>query len=227
MSSKSKLFAFAGAVALSMGMSAVAAPIAIWTFETSIPVTAGPLAPEVGAGAATALHASASTVYSNPSGNISAESYSSNFWAVGDYYQFQTSTVGYTGVDFSWDQTGSSTGPKDFKVQYSTDGSTFLDLTTYTVLLNGAPNPSWGVATGGPVYSFAPLSGPAGIFDNQPTLYVRLTDNSTTAINGGTVATGGTDRVDNVAFNGIIPEPATAGALTAAGLMLLSRRRKD
>ncbi|HEV7397606.1 MAG TPA: hypothetical protein VGN86_13940, partial [Pyrinomonadaceae bacterium] len=72
----------------------------------------------------TALHASASTVWSNPAGNASVKSVSSNNWAVGDYYQFLFSTSGYTAISITWDQTGSATGPRDFKVQYSTNGTT-------------------------------------------------------------------------------------------------------
>src|SRR4051812_39869141 len=50
--------------------------LAQWTFETSVPTTAGPLAPEVGSGSALAFHIGAST-YSNPVGNGSNESFSS------------------------------------------------------------------------------------------------------------------------------------------------------
>src|SRR5262245_45848287 len=38
-----------------------------------------------------AFHASASTVWSNPAGNASAKSVSSDHWGVGDYYQFSFS----------------------------------------------------------------------------------------------------------------------------------------
>ena len=43
--------------------------------------------------------------------------------------------------------------------------------------------------------------------DNQPTVYVRLVDNSTTNINAGTVATSGSDRVDSVTVtaNSLLP----------------------
>ncbi len=60
------------AVAVSYAASsAMAGTIADWTFETSIPSTAGPYSPEVGAGSATGSHAAAST-YSSPAGNGSA-----------------------------------------------------------------------------------------------------------------------------------------------------------
>src|SRR5207244_4838055 len=77
----------------------------------------------------TGLHASSSTIWSNPAGNASSKSVSSDHWAIGDYYQFSFSTSGYSAISITWDQTGSGTGPKDFKVQYSTNGTTFTDAT--------------------------------------------------------------------------------------------------
>jgi len=62
------------------------------------------------------LHASASTIWSNFAGNASAKSFSADHWAIGDYYQFSFSTTGYSAISITWDQTGSGTGPRDFKV---------------------------------------------------------------------------------------------------------------
>src|SRR5690242_3123267 len=91
---RSRIATAALALSLTCAGSVVrAATIATWTFETTAPATAGPFAPEVGAGAATGFHAGATT-YSSPAGNGSAKSFSSNTWAVGDYYQFQVSTLG-------------------------------------------------------------------------------------------------------------------------------------
>src|SRR5262249_15573774 len=115
------------AVAVSYAASnAMAGTIANWTFETSQPVTAGPVAPEAGVGSALGSHAGTST-YSSPAGNGSAHSFSSNVWAIGDYYQFQVSTVGQSQIGLVFDQTSSGTGPRDFKVAYSTNGTTFTD----------------------------------------------------------------------------------------------------
>ena len=125
----------------------MAGTIADWTFET-LPaspavITAGPYAAEVGAGTATGSHAAVST-YSTPAGNGSVHSYSSNQWQIGDYYQFQVSTVGQSQIGLVFDQTSSATGPRDFKVQYSTNGTTFTDSGfSYSVLANAAPNPLW------------------------------------------------------------------------------------
>ncbi|MBK9099321.1 MAG: hypothetical protein IPM14_14640 [bacterium] len=102
---------------------------ASWSFEgvtttntgtTPIISVGSPLA-DAGAltagSAFTALHANALTVWSNPAGNGSVKSVSSNYWTVGDYYQFSFSTTGYSNIAITWDQMGSSTGPRDFKVK--------------------------------------------------------------------------------------------------------------
>jgi hypothetical protein len=208
--------------------------IADWTFESSLPAgTPGAgiwitnISAEIGSGTASGWHAG-NAVYSSPAGNISAHSFSSTLWAVGDLYQFVVSTAGKSGVTVSWDQTSSSTGPGRFNLAYSTDGTAFTTvLTDYTVLQNGgAPNPAWSPTAGGSVYSFSvDLSGNTAL-NNQPTLYFRLVDDSTTSAGGGTVGTAGTDRVDN--FSVVVPEPN--GLLVFGGLGLLVwnriRRRK-
>jgi MYXO-CTERM domain-containing protein len=220
----------AAVVAMSLSASAGAVTVAQWTFETSVPVTAGPFAAEVGSGTALGSHTSGSAVYSNPVGNGSGESFSSNYWSVDDYYQFQTSTTGYADVMLSWDQTSSSTGPKDFKLSYSTDGTVFTDFASYAVLGNGtSPNLSWSSSTPQPVYNFAyDLSGVTAL-DNQAKVYFRLTNTSTTAINGSAVATSGTDRVDNFMIAAAPVPEADTWAMLLAGLGLvgfMARRRK-
>jgi hypothetical protein len=202
----------------------MAGTIATWTFETTAPTTAGPLAPEVGAGSATGSHVGAST-YSSPAGNGSAHSFSSNTWAVDDYYQFQVSTTGQSGIGFQFDQTSSGTGPRDFKVQYSTDGSTFTDVNTYSVLANAAPNPVWNASTASPLYTTFVNLGTNSALDNQAAVYFRLVQTSAVSANGGTVATGGTDRVDNVSVVTNVPEPASLFLAFVAALSFAGIRR--
>jgi hypothetical protein len=77
--------------------------VAQWTFETSLPATAGPFSPELGSGSASGSHAAAAT-FSTPAGNGSTHSFSANTWAVGDSWQFQVNTLGFNNVGLSWDQ---------------------------------------------------------------------------------------------------------------------------
>ena len=201
--------------------------IADWTFETSVPATAGPFSPETGAGTALGSHAGAST-YSSPAGNGSTHSFSSNTWAVGDYYQFQVSTLNYSSIALSFDQTSSSTGPAQFQLEYSTNGTSFTNIgSPYSLLVNGSPNTPWTSSAYNSAYTFTPdLSSVSGLA-NDPTLYFRLVDNSTTSENGGTVASTGTDRVDNVDITGIAaaPEPS-AWALSALGIAAFAFLRR-
>jgi hypothetical protein len=201
------------------------AVLANWTFETSIPTTAGPHAAEVGTGNASGFHASGAVVYSNPAGNGSVESFSANEWQVNDYWQFTTTTTGFQNITIQWDQTSSNTGPRDFQLAWSTDGTNFTNLgAQYQVLPNAAPNPVWNATTASPIYTFGPVAAPAAL-DDQASIFFRLFQTSTVSANGGTVATAGTDRIDNVIISGdIIPEPASLGLL-AAGIAMMLRRR--
>jgi hypothetical protein len=206
--------------------------IADWTFETSQPSTAGPIAPEQGSGAASVVGVSSIT---SPIGDGSAHSFSATHWDSDDYYQFSTSTLNYNNIGITFEATGSSTGPKNFKLQYSTDGSTFSDSAfTYSVLINGTPNTTWSSSmsqAAASVYAFSFNLSSLSILDNQNSIYFRLIDTSATtggAIDGGDVGTGGTSRVDDFAISGeiaAVPEPAAAGAIAGVGLLALCTLR--
>lgn len=218
-------------VALPLFISASVASaqtLAQWTFEVNTPAdlanstTILGLAADVGTGTASGVHANSATDWTTPAGNGSTNSLSANTWEVGDYFQFTLSTVGYSGIGVSFDQTGSSTGPRDFNLSYSTDGSSFTAFGTYS-LING----SWSVSTPTLLptsYSFDLSSITA--LDNAASVYFRLIDTSTTSISGSTVGTGGTGRIDNFTVY-VVPEPAS-GALIGLGLLaLVSRRRRN
>jgi len=207
------ILAHVSAVALVAASSAWADTLAQWTFESSGPsiagtsTTFGPIAPEVGSGNAYGVHASASTVWSSPVGNGSPESFSANNWSVNDYFEFTIP---------------STTGPRDFSFTYSTDGSIFITVGSYQ-LTSGV---SWSGTIGGrpDQLSFLNISA----LDNwNGTIYFRVVDDSTTSINGGTVAAGGTGRIDNFTVTAtMIPEPSALAlvGLGVAGLVAFRRR---
>ena len=201
--------------------SASAATIASWTFETSIPATAGPHLPELGAGSATGVHSAGVTTYTSPSGNGSAASWNSNNWTVGDYYQFQVSTLGLSGVTFAWDQTRSSSGPgfqnvtdPNFKLEYSTDGVNFLNHVNYLV-----PVVTWNNTTSNPATQFSQDLSAITTLNNQSAVYFRLTS----ILPRQASSPNGTSRVDNVTVTAI-PEPACL-ILAVASLLLAAVRR--
>jgi hypothetical protein len=227
-----KIVGMTGIVLVSAATGAHASTvIADWTFESSAPATSGPFAPEIGSGSASGSHAGTST-YSSPAGNGSSHSFSSNTWVTGDYYQFNVDTANFSGITVTWDQTSSSTGPKDFQLEYSTNGTTFSSFANYSVLANASPNNPWS-STGSQNAAYTLTEDMSSItaLNNQANVYLRLVQFDTVAANGGTVGTGGTDRIDNVVIAGsaLTPVPLPAAAwLFASGLLgtLGMRRRR-
>ena len=199
--------------------------IADWTFETSQPATAGPIYPEAGSGTGTAYHSYSATPYSSVTGNGSAQAWSATHWNVGDYWQFSVSTLGYQNIQLSWDQTSSNTGPGIFALEYSINGTEFTQFVSYTVRTNASP--AWNSTSSSSLYSFNyDLSLITGL-NNEATVYFQLVDTNTTSANGGTVASGGTDRVDNFTVTGTqIPDsmPTLAGLVCGLGLLTVLRQ---
>jgi len=219
-------------------LAATAAPVlaqadlALWTFETSQPATAGPFVAEGGINGAISQamgsHAGAST-YSTPAGNGSAHSFSSNTWAVNDYYQFSTSSTGYSGIVVSWSQTSSNTGPRDFVLQYSSTGpgGPFTQFGgTMAVMANLNPPGFWNSTTAVPAYNFSVDLSSVAALNNAASIVFRLVNNSTASANStAPVAAGGTDRVDNFLIHANVPEPVSLAFLGLGGLLIGRRRR--
>jgi PEP-CTERM motif len=190
-----------------------------WTFETSAPssgdsATISGIVAEEGAGTASGVHASADTDWSNPVGNGSAESFSSNNWAIGDYYEFQTNTLGVGGVQLSWSQSRSGTGPSDFDLQWSTNGSTFNTAMSYVVSSVSMSSVSFKPE----LVHEANLQNIVALND-QPNVYFRLVATSAPS------STGGTNRVDD--FTVAVPEPAAAALMMLASLGLVGIFRRS
>lgn len=192
-------------------------PLAVNLTNTTFPSSGSYAADNGGTGFLTAVHASASTVWSSPAGNGSANSLSANNWATGDYFQFQFSTLTFSNIAITWSQTRSGTGLTNFSLRYSTDGSSFTTFTNYAVA-----QVTWGstVFTNASVF-VADLTSVTAI-DNQADVYFRLVADQTPA-------SGGTGRIDDITITGV-PEPSTYAMLALAGAgfagYVIRRRRR-
>ncbi|MFM7051598.1 MAG: hypothetical protein ACKOYN_05625 [Planctomycetota bacterium] len=225
-----KQFLLAAAVGLAASSGASAAIVAAWSIPTAVPSATTGTNYTYGAadsGDATtgsslsAFHALVATTWSSPAGNGSSFSLSSNNWSVGDYYQIAVSTTGFSDIFLAWDQTRSSTGPSSFRVDMSTDGTNFSTiLASYTVIQAGAAGSntlSW-TTTGAVQSAFTTTISSIAGAGNQSTLFFRF-------VNLSTVATGGTNRIDNIIVaSGPIPAPGAIALLGVAGLV--GRRRR-
>jgi hypothetical protein len=208
--------------------------IADWTFESSVPsgtgpASVGPFNAEIGTGSAYAVGLG---TISSPAGNGSPHSLSANGWTnaipASSYYQFNVSTVGNSSIGVTFDQTSSATGPANFQLQYSTDGISFTTFASYSPLVNASPNPVWNMSTSSSLYTFNFDLSSITVLNNASTVDFRLQATGLTSENGGTIALGGTDRVDNFIVS-TVPEPSTLALSGLAGIFGLVRilRRKS
>ena len=206
--------ALSGLVTASGGGGGMAAVLAQWTFEnltSGLPVTNSAFGTayaeaglQSGSAALTGLHASSATAYSTPSGNGSARSISANNWATNDYYQIRFSSAGHQNLKLTFDHTGSSTGPAEFLVSYSTNGGTFTTFSNYDIAKTNATSAAtWNNINSNSVSSVTMNLTPVEGLNNQSDVYLRFVMRSTLALNGGTVGTAGTSRLDNVVVEAV------------------------
>ena len=233
MSVLTKFSLVAVVAATAVATSASAAIVAGWTITTAFPTGAGnvPTGVTYTVGAANeglqttgselrSVHSLAAATYTSPAGNGSQYAFSSNNWSTGDFYEARLSTLGYSDISISWDQTRSSTGPATFELVMSTDGGANFTtlLASYTVLQSGgggAPG-TWSSTTYNPIYS---LNQAAAAADNQADVIFRFR-----SLVAG--AATGSNRVDNVMiYSGPVPAPGAIALLGVAGLAGLRRRR--
>lgn len=207
--------------------SSTADLIAEWTFETSTPAslsnstTYTGINANSGAGILSGMHADSRTDWSTPSGNGSSESFSSNGWGIGDYYQFEVSTIDFSDITLSWDQLSSTTGPGTFDLVYSIDGISFATaLDDYSVKQqSSAWTSSTPISDSSHSFDFSTIEAVEGV----ETLTVRLVSQELPSFSG-------TNRIDNIVFSGIaaVPEPTAFlfGSLVAGSVgMVVARRR--
>ncbi len=124
------------------------------------------------------------------------------------------STKGYQNITLSSKQKGSNTGPRDFKVQYSLDNSTWVDVPNATVTVAN-DNFISGVLSN--------VTLPSAVNDKD-LVYVRWLKSSGIGINGSAVVSTGTSRMGEIEFKGetvaTTPQP-DPGAVPGQGKIVL------
>jgi 2',3'-cyclic-nucleotide 2'-phosphodiesterase (5'-nucleotidase family) len=112
------------------------------------------------------------------------------------YWKVAVSTKGYQDITLSSKQYSSNTGPRDFKVQYSLDDSTWVDVAGANATV--AANWTSGV--------LANVGLPSEVNDKD-VVYVRWLKTSNTGANGSPLASTGTSRIGLIEFQGTIAAP--------------------
>lgn len=133
-------------------------------------------------------------VYNVAGGNTSAAAISNSDWNGGadsKFWQISFATTGMSNLKLSSAQRSSNTGPRDFKVQYSLDGSSWNDVSLASITVAN----DW---TTGVLNNVALPSA----CDNQTLVYLRWMMTSNTSANAGTVAAGGTNSIDDIIITG-------------------------
>jgi hypothetical protein len=124
-------------------------------------------------------------------GNFAPNSNTWNGGANSFFWQVTISTVGYENIQLSSKQMSSNTGPRDFQIEYSTDGILWTAVGPPVISLND-------VFTSGTVSG---LALPAAC-NNQPALSIRWLMTSETAVNNSPVGSNGTSRIDDILIKG-------------------------
>ncbi|WP_068617332.1 fibronectin type III domain-containing protein [Paenibacillus tuaregi] len=135
------------------------------------------------------------------------------------YWEASLSTQGYENLTLSSQQTSSSTGPKDFKVQFSTDQTNWTDIPGGTLVLSEN-----NFSCSGNKCKLNQLPVPEGASD-QSQLYIRWVVNSTTSVSGGKVSSSGSSRIKDIVIAGtrkggggpVDPPTVEIGKAPAAG----------
>jgi Secretion system C-terminal sorting domain len=193
------LFLTAFISAISFGQTTLAS----WNFTDNNAVADGGIA--ANAAAALTTTASGAVVYvATPTPPVAAPYQSAPGWDAGvgtKYWQTTISTAGYTSIFLNSVQRSSNTGPANFQIQCDC-GTGFTTISTVTIQNNWTS----GVTSN--------LALPTAC-NNNPAVIIRWGVSSTTAVNAGTVAAGGTSGIDDVSVIALSILPVSFTDFTA------------
>ncbi len=132
-----------------------------------------------------------------------------NPWGNGAYLELRVSTKGYQSLCFSASIGATNKGPRDFKLQYSTDGSVFRDI----------PETDFSVAVNKTLYpAFDHIALPSDA-DDRETVYIRIAVASNIMVNGtaGLIGSvGGEVAINHVILEGDPIVTTTSGTTTTS-----------
>lgn len=225
---KQKLLKLGLALIISLPVNAQVI-ITQWDFESSI------TSPSIGTGTNSLVGSMTGPAAGTGSVNGCLQQAGTGAWQIGTAnpgpseetsgVEFKTSTVGYTNIIFEYDHRTSNTGTRTSRIQYTLDGTNWINLNVtpanYTSACNGRGAIDNGrIDVGDPVgtnvsdgwgrriINFSAIPGA----NNNPNFGVRIlaayydnTGQFRQANNVSNVATAGTWRFDNVTFKGTLP----------------------
>lgn len=137
----------------------------------------------------------------NGSKTLSYESASikSTGWdEVGSYWQMQFSTSGYQDLELNFKSRSSKTGPKNFEVQYSTDGTNFVSV----------EGSSYAISEASKLDYFSSVVNLPESASNTANLYIRVVTTDTTSVKGETILSAGVSNINNISVKG---NPCSSG----------------
>lgn len=203
----------------SFSHAATTTTIVEWNFEDAIPNQIADAGITANLTETITRESSYLHTYTYPNGfNNVGNALSSTYWDNGvdlKYWQVKFNTLGYQSLTISSKQRSSDTGPKDFRLQYSSDsGTTWVDIpgSSFSLLAN-----TWNSS------SINNFSLPSEC-DNQNSVLIRWVIDSNTSANGNTIASGGTNRIDDILITGIeipltSPSPSPSVSLSPSPLV--------
>ncbi|RKP53994.1 hypothetical protein D7Z26_11430 [Cohnella endophytica] len=129
------------------------------------------------------------------------------------YWYIKTSTAGFKDLIFNFGARSSSTGPRDFNTEWSTDGTVWNEFGTI-VGTNSTTNKNYSVKIESTALEQFGMVLPAGAA-NQDKLFIRIIQRSEVSQNGGTIALTGTSNINNIQLYGTKDPALTTPAVTA------------